>query len=173
LATRDLIDIPSAWPIWNSAETVMAIGGWQFAHTGPDTWRPSFLGLMDWVRVSGNARYSGESYAVPTSEPASDATTLLFFAFDDVHDSTVAHDSGPNHWDGLLGVAPGYYANPTSPTFVPEPATLALVAVGAAALLACRRRQETMVNCQIVLSKVEGRIPSPTSSLNKATCVKN
>ncbi len=121
-------------------ETVMAIGGWQFADTGPNSWRPSFLGLMDWVRVSATARYLGSSYSVPTTEPTSDASTLLLLTFDDAIGITIAHDSGPNHWDGMLGVAPSYYANPTSPTFVPEPASLALLGLGAVVLMIYRRK---------------------------------
>jgi hypothetical protein len=139
VGTRDLSGMPSTWTIWNSMESWMSIGAFHLVPTDDPNLRPSFLGLMDWVRVSDTARYSGNSYSVPTTEPTSDASTLLLYTFDDAADSTVAHDSGPNHWDGALGIGPSYFTNPTSPTFVPEPACIALLGFGAATLSMRRR----------------------------------
>jgi hypothetical protein len=139
VATRDLSGMPSTWTVSNSMESWMAIGAFHFVPTDDPNLRPSFLGMMDWVRVSDTARYTGNSYTVPTTEPVSDASTLLLYRFDDAPGSTTAHDSGPNQWDGTLGIGPAYFTNPTSPTFVPEPASLTLLALGAVGLLVRRR----------------------------------
>jgi MYXO-CTERM domain-containing protein len=128
----------NSFSVWNTDSPMMTIGAFMQIPGDPDPWHPSILGLLDWVRVSNSIRYSGNSYGVP-AEPASDASTLLLYTFDDAPGSAMAHDSGPNHWDGTLGVAPGGLFTATSPTFVPEPASLALFSVSALALLMRRR----------------------------------
>ena len=134
--TRDLSGTSFDAPIWNSSASVMTLGAFMQIPSNPDPWHPSFLGLLDWMQVSSSPRYSANSYTVSTTCPTSDSSTLLLYDFNEAPGSTVVHDLGPNHWDGVLGV--GDFTGVTSPTFVPEPASLGLLALGAVSLL--RRR---------------------------------
>jgi hypothetical protein len=104
----------------------------------------SFLGLIDTLRISDDARYSGVSFSAPTGDLSSDANTLLLYNFDEAPGSTTISDLSGNGHDGTLGTG---FDGATSPTFtstVPEPSTLFLSGFGVA-LAACagarKRRQ--------------------------------
>ena len=88
--------------IWNSTNPMRSIGAFMQIATDPDPWHPSFLGYLDWVRVSDDARYTGNSYAVPP-EPTPDSDTLLLYTFDNLAPgSTIVPDLSSNHYDGTL-----------------------------------------------------------------------
>lgn len=91
----------------------------------------SFLGLLDSVRVSDVARYSGPSITPPTGDMLADASTLLLFNFNpgEVSGVTVTDVSGSGH-HGTLGYAGNGFTSYTSPTIVPEPGSAVLLLVG-------------------------------------------
>ena len=106
--------------IGNSGSSWMSVGSFQYTFYGIEGWHRSFIGALDWLRVSSNARYTGDTYTIPT-EPASDANTLLLYNFNDAPGSATIRDLSANQWDGQMGVGHfGAYATPTPPTLVSE-----------------------------------------------------
>ena len=93
--------------------SAMSVGAFK-EPAGPQIFRGSFLGLLDTVRVSDTALYSGPSFAEPTGDLTADASTVLLYNFTESSGSTVADESA-NGFDGTLGVG---FTNPdaTSPT---------------------------------------------------------
>lgn len=98
-----------------------AIGGSQFDQN--NSLVPSFLGLLDSIRISNVARYSGASYTPPTGDMTSDANTLILFNFNpgDVTGNTITDLSGNGHTgtfaSGFSGAtAPTITASTTPPT---------------------------------------------------------
>jgi len=63
----------------------------------------SFIGLMDSVRVSSNARYAGESFALPARNFEPDPYTQLLFNFNEPEGSATVADLGVNAMTGFLG----------------------------------------------------------------------
>jgi len=63
----------------------------------------TFVGLLDSVRVSDVARYTGASFTPPTGDLPSDANTQLLYNFDDPAGSTSVTDSSPMGRTGTLG----------------------------------------------------------------------
>ena len=99
--------------IQNSAQSAMSVGAFLPIFGGL---RYAMRGSIDWLRVSSVARYSGSSATPPSSEPASDAATLLLYHFNETTGSTTVIDQGPNGWNGTLGVG---FAGATSPVLGP------------------------------------------------------
>jgi hypothetical protein len=99
--------------IQNSAQSAMSVGAFMPLVGGL---RDSVRGSIDWMRVSSVARYSGSSATPPSSEPASDAATLLLYHFNEPAGSTTVIDQGPNGWNGTLGA---WFAGATSPVLGP------------------------------------------------------
>ncbi|OQZ02011.1 MAG: hypothetical protein B6D36_13545 [Planctomycetes bacterium UTPLA1] len=97
--------------IQNSALSAMSIGGFQPQPIG--AFRPSFLGRLDWVRVSSSSRYVGTSFSLPECDPEPDSDTLLLYNFDEEMGATEVQDESPNHWTGLLGVGEPMASSPT------------------------------------------------------------
>ena len=97
----------------------------------------SFEGLIDTLRVSTIARYTGDSFTAPTGDLTSDAYTNLLYNFDEPQNSTVVYDLSGNGRDGYLGI--GNFAGATSPTLVPEPTTMLLLGLGGLGLLGRKR----------------------------------
>ena len=95
--------------IKNSSSSPMAVGALKAPFL---PLRGSMRGSIDWLRVSDVARYSGASVTPPASQPASDASTLLLYYFDEAAGSTTVADQGPNGWDGVLGAG---FPSATSP----------------------------------------------------------
>ena len=91
----------------------------------------SFLGLLDTLRFSTIARYTGDSFTAPTGDLTSDAYTNLLYNFNEPQNSTVVYDLSGNGRDGYLGSG---FSGATSPTLIPEPATLLLLGLGAVIL---------------------------------------
>jgi hypothetical protein len=77
---------------------------------------PSFLGDLDWIRVSSVARYSTNFAAPFECEVESDAQTQLLLKFNEPSGTATIVDESPNRFDCQLGVpvAPGVTA--TSPS---------------------------------------------------------
>jgi hypothetical protein len=90
----------------------------------------SFEGLIDTLRFSTIARYTGDSFTAPTGDLTSDAYTNLLYNFNEPQDSTIVYDLSGNGRDGYLGF--GDFDGATSPTFIPEPCTLMLLGLGVA-----------------------------------------
>ncbi len=65
---------------------------------------PAFIGLMDTVRISSVARYSGPSFTPPEGDLPPDPDTLLLFNFDDPSGSGTVRDASTNHFVGTFGV---------------------------------------------------------------------
>lgn len=98
----------------NDATALAAIGaGRYFPQVLFD---PSFVGVLDSIRVSSTARYSGATITAPTSDMTSDAGTLLLLNFDlaDVTGDVVADLSG-NGCNGTLGAT---FSGATKPAIV-------------------------------------------------------
>lgn len=77
---------------------------------------PSFLGDLDWIRVSSGARYTANFNPPYECEVDADAATQLLLKFNEPAGSTLLTDEGPGRFLCELGVpvAPGVTA--TSPT---------------------------------------------------------
>jgi hypothetical protein len=83
---------------------------------------PAFQGGIQWVRVSGVARYTGSFAQPPVAVPTPDPATQLLFDFSNVapHATSVVDLSG-NHYIGTVGTGvPGA----TVPAFVPPDSTV-------------------------------------------------
>jgi len=103
----------------------------------------SFRGLIDSLRISDTARYSGNSFVPTIGDLPTDANTLLLFNFDEPPGSTTIADASGNGHTGTLGTG---FREATSPTLAPEPGGAAILAGAAAALL--RRRQRNRRCCR-------------------------
>jgi Concanavalin A-like lectin/glucanases superfamily/PEP-CTERM motif len=101
---------------------------------------PAFRGLLDSIRISNIARYSGPTITAATGDMLSDAGTLLLFNFnpEEVAGLTVTDVSGNGH-DGILGNGGGGYLLYTAPAIVPEPGSASMLLLGGG-LLARRSR---------------------------------
>ena len=87
----------------------------------------AFIGLLDTVRISTIARYSGDSFTAPTGDLASDQYTNLLYNFNEPVGSTTITDESGNGRDGTLGVG---FTGATSPEFVPEPSSILAMLMG-------------------------------------------
>jgi hypothetical protein len=88
----------------------------------------SFQGLIDTLRFSTVVRYIGDSFTAPTGDLSSDAYTNLLYNFNEPQNSTMIYDLSGNGRNGYLGTG---FSGATSPTLIPEPATLSLLGIGA------------------------------------------
>lgn len=128
-------DAPGSW---------MSIGMFrQGAGYSPTPARPSFIGDLDWIRVSASAIYTS-SFTPPTeSAIAAGATTQLLYKFNEVAGTTTIYDESSNSFHGNLGVPvyPGVTA--TAPTLmtgvVPSPGVIAIAGLNGAFLKRRRR----------------------------------
>jgi hypothetical protein len=75
----------------------------------------SFIGLIDSVRVSSNARYAGETFALPARDFEPDIYTQLLFNFDEPEGSPTVTDLGTNAMTGFLGAG---FSGATAPTII-------------------------------------------------------
>ncbi len=121
IGTLDFSGDPS---IACSPDTVMSIGA--FLYTDGGALAQSFIGAIQWIRVSCVARYSGASVTPPVTVPPSDAFTQILFDFSDVAPGTsTVYDLSPNHFIGTVGVG---FSGATAPSFVlPAPPTFQTV----------------------------------------------
>ena len=77
--------------------------------------QPSFVGYVDALRISNNARYSGQSFTPPSGDLSSDGSTLILYNFNEPPGSTTVTDESGNGHTGTLGVG---FEGATSPEFV-------------------------------------------------------
>jgi hypothetical protein len=124
----------------------MSIGMFRYgAGWGPTEARDSFLGDLDWIRVSAGARYTSNFIAPTESQIAADASTQLLLRFNEAAGTSVLVDESSNHFICNMGVPvyPGVVG--TAPTLmygaVPAPGAL-VVLVASAVLGRSRRRSE-------------------------------
>ena len=116
-------------PIANSS-ALPIFGGGQYETPTAN----SFIGYVDWFRMSSTARYGGASFTPPSSQPASDSNTVLLFYFDETSGSTTAADQSSNHNNGTLGAGA---SGATSPEFISDPAPTASVPTLTDSMLIC------------------------------------
>jgi hypothetical protein len=117
VVTRDLTATPYDQPIGNSSSSFMGIGA--FLYDGYALPAASFIGAISWVRVSGNARYSGNFVMPPTAAPAPDAATQVLFDFTSIAPGTTTlQDLSSNNFVGTVAAG---FSGATAPTFVPDP----------------------------------------------------
>ncbi|MBS0197806.1 MAG: LamG domain-containing protein [Planctomycetes bacterium] len=93
------------------ADSVMAIGMIFLAQHAT----PSFLGKLDWIRVSSVARYGGSFVPPLESGIASDANTQLLLKFNENAGATTLTDESPNGFVCEVGVPVSPGATATSP----------------------------------------------------------
>ena len=113
----------------------MSIGMFRYgAGWGPSEARDSFLGDLDWIRVSAGAKYTSNFTAPTEAQIAADAGTQLLLRFNEAAGTSVLVDESANHFTCNMGVPvyPGVVA--TAPTLmygaVPAPGALAVLAAG-------------------------------------------
>lgn len=92
----------------------------------------SFQGLLDTVRFSTVARYTGNSFTAPTGDLTSDSYTNLLYNFNEPQNSTMVYDLSGNGRNGYFGIG---FSGATSPTLVPEPITICLFGLGSLTLI--------------------------------------
>ncbi|MHB8523739.1 MAG: LamG-like jellyroll fold domain-containing protein [Limisphaerales bacterium] len=113
IATRTLTGTPYDNPIANAPSSAMAIGAILYSFPGVQS---SFIGLIQWVRVSSTARYSSTFITVPPTVPQPDGDTQVLFDFSHVAPGTTTlYDLSSNRF--LATVATGF-TNATAPMFV-------------------------------------------------------
>jgi len=115
--------------ILNDPDSITAVGCLGHAHDGgPGT---SFIGLIDTIRISTVARYSGTSFYAPTGDLAADQYTNLLYNFNEPVGSSVVKDLSGNGRDGTLGIG---FPEATSPELVPEPSSFLALLCGVAGI---------------------------------------
>jgi hypothetical protein len=108
---------PAAGCYIDRSDSWMSIGMFRYGAPGtPTDPFPSFLGDLDWIRVSAGARYISNFTPPFECEVNSDAQTQLLLKFNEPAGTTTLVDQSPNEFVCQLGVpvAPGVVA--TSPT---------------------------------------------------------
>jgi hypothetical protein len=103
---------------------------------------PSFVGDIQSLRISGAARYLGNSFTPTLGDLPSDLNTLLLYNFDEPANPSdvIVPDLSGNQRTGVLGVG---FVGATSPQWVvPEPSAIAILFT-AACLLRARRRSRS------------------------------
>lgn len=98
----------------DSSDSWMAIGMMRYAYGLPTF--PSFLGDIDWIRVSSTPRYLGTFRPPYECEITSDSQTLLLLKFNDAAGTSTLIDESPNHFQCDVGVAVNPGGSATSPT---------------------------------------------------------
>jgi len=123
----------------------MSIGMFRYgAGWSPTEARPSFLGDLDWIRVSAGAKYTSNFVAPTESEISADASTQLLLRFNEAAGTSVLIDESANRFTCNMGVPvyPGVVA--TAPALmygaVPAPGALAMLGAGAVFGRSRRRR---------------------------------
>jgi hypothetical protein len=107
------------WPsqancLGNSPDSWMSIG--MMRYTAQQTTLPSFLGDIDWIRVSSTPRYL-DTFTPPFEcAVAADAQTLLLLKFNEAAGTTTLIDESPSHFQCDVGVAVNPGGSATSPT---------------------------------------------------------
>ena len=107
------------WPsqancLGNSPDSWMSIG--MMRYTAQQTTLPSFLGDIDWIRVSSTPRYL-DTFTPPFEcEVATDSQTLLLLKFNEAAGTTTLIDESPSHFQCDVGVAVNPGGSATSPT---------------------------------------------------------
>jgi hypothetical protein len=130
-----LFQYPDHAGSWMSIGMFRYGAGWYY----PTDARPSFIGDLDWIRVSAGARYTGNFVPPSESGLSADASTQLLLRFNEAPGTAVLVDESSNGFLCNLGVpvSPGVVA--TAPTLmygaVPAPGTVLLLAIGG-----CRSR---------------------------------
>lgn len=103
------VDHPGSW---------MSIGMFRYGAgwNGGSAPFPSFLGDLDWIRVSSGARYTDNFTPPYECEVSSDSQTQLLLKFNEPAGTTTLTDESPNHFvcNPGLPVSPGVTA--TAPT---------------------------------------------------------
>ena len=101
----------------DSSDSTMSIG--MFRNGSPCCWGdalPSFIGDLDWIRISSGARYTG-SFAPPYEcEVLADQATQLLLKFNEPAGTTTLIDESSGHFECVLGVPvqPGVTASSPS-----------------------------------------------------------
>lgn len=95
-------DIGDYWPMATGIGALFRDG---YVH-------PAFVGYIDSIRISNNARYSGTSFVPPSGDLAPDANTLLLYNFSEAAGSATVADSSGNGHTGTLGIGFGGATSP-------------------------------------------------------------
>jgi hypothetical protein len=98
----------------NSPDSWMSIGMIRYTYQQPTL--PSFLGDIDWIRVSSTARYLSAFSAPYECEITSDANTQLLLKFNEASGTTTLIDESPNHFQCNVGVAVNPGGTATAPS---------------------------------------------------------
>jgi len=89
----------------NPSDSWMSIGSFVYgAGWFPGPWFPSFLGRLDWIRISSVARYTAPFVPPKECDLVSDAQTNLLLRFNEGPGTSVLIDESPNAFVCQLGV---------------------------------------------------------------------
>lgn len=93
----------------NGASSIAAVGG--IFRDG--ALRTSFRGVIDTLRISSVARYTGTTFIPPPGDLLADASTLILYNFGEAPGSPTIADLSGNGHTGTLGVGFGGATSPT------------------------------------------------------------
>ena len=102
----------------DAALSLMAIGMMRYGSVGnPASGAiPSFLGDLDWIRISAGARYTANFTPPYECDVSSDASTQLLLKFNEPAGTATLVDESPNHFVCDVGVPVAKGVTATSPT---------------------------------------------------------
>jgi hypothetical protein len=99
------------------SDSTMSIG--MFRNGSPCCWGPllpSFIGDLDWIRISSGARYSGAFTPPNECDVIADRTTQLLLKFNEPAGTMTLIDESANHFMCLLGIPVEPSTTATSPS---------------------------------------------------------
>ncbi len=107
---------PATCAGFNSSGSRMSIGAFRYIFA--NTLHESFIGYVDWLRVSSTARYPVGGFVAPTAEPSLDASTLVLMTFNDAPGTTNPAFQGTGVTAAVVAAG---FSGATSPQFGASP----------------------------------------------------
>ena len=102
--------------------------------------RTSFIGYIDYLRISNSARYVGSNFTPAIGELVSDPDTVLLYNFNESPGSEIVYDHSGNGNHGRLGLGFSSATSPQLVASVPIPSAISVFGIGLLGLAVSRRK---------------------------------